>query len=275
MRYLDFHFHCSVDTPEAVAETVRTAKENNTVVALIGGLHYGGHDYVPNEQVLEICRKEPEWLVPLAKFDLWKTADADQVYRYKEAGFKAVKFIYPYYAYDHDLYMPVYEACEKCELPVLFHTGNFRPGEADVKYQLPTLKNMHPINLDRIARSFPKLHVVMAHLGTTLFRELAAGLVRMLPNLCFDLAGNGAWSGVSPQQLGELMKPFPASFRGNDDFRYFRQMVFGSDSYVHYPQLLPMAKAAYEEKLRLNNVPQDIQEGIMGKTVADWIGFDL
>ena len=62
MRYLDFHFHCSVDTPEAVAETVRTAKENNTVVALSGGLHYGGHDYVPNEQVLEICRKEPEWL---------------------------------------------------------------------------------------------------------------------------------------------------------------------------------------------------------------------
>ena len=275
MRNLDFHFHCSTDTPEAVTATAHTAKEQNTVICLSGGLHYGGHDYVPNEQVLEICKRNPEWFIPLAKFDLWDGIDADQIYRFKEAGFKAVKFIYPYYAYDHDLYMPVYEACETCGLPALFHTGNYRPNEADVKYRLPALKNMHPINLDRIARSFPKLHLVMAHLGTGLFRELGAGLVRMLPNLCCDLAGNGAWSGVSPETLGELFMPFPHSFRGDDNFKYFRQLVFGSDGYTHYPDILTSAKTAYLEKLRLNGVPQEIQDGIMGRTVAEWIGFDL
>ena len=99
--------------------------------------------------------------------------DVELIYRWKDAGFKAIKFIYPYYEYDHDLYLPVYEACQKCELPVLFHTGNYRPNEADIRWQRPTLKNMQPIKLDRICRCFPKLHVVMAHMGTTFFRELA------------------------------------------------------------------------------------------------------
>lgn len=275
MRSFDFHFHCNSGAAEDVAKVLELCKKLDTVVALSGGLRYGGHDFLPNEQVLELCKKNPDWFVPLAKFDLWDKVEVDLIYRWKEAGFKGIKFIYPYYEYDHDLYMPVYEACEKVGFPVLFHTGNYRPNPADILWKRPVLKNMHPITLDRIARSFQKLNIVMAHMGTALFRELGAGLTQMLPNLYADLAGCGNWMGVSPQQLDTMMQPVPHRFQGNEPCRNYRKLIFGSDGYMNNPEPLITGKTYYEQSLMLNAVPQEIRDGVMGKTAASWVGIEL
>ena len=149
---IDFHTHCTVDDADKIREFVRVYEEHDVIACLSGGLMYGEHDYVPNDEVIRICAKYPGRLYPLAKIDLWDHApDPSILYDYAEKGVKGFKFIYPYYEYDHDFYMPVYREAEKIGLPVLFHTGDFRPGKADVIHQRPFLRNMDPIALDRIA----------------------------------------------------------------------------------------------------------------------------
>lgn len=273
MKRLDFHIHCDAGDPKQIKELLHLCEINETIVCLSGGLRYGGHDYLPNEEVLKICGQAPEWMIPLAKFDLWDQVDPDQVRRYADAGFRGLKFIYPYYEYDHDLYMPVYEAATECGLPLLFHTGNFRPSPADAVWKRPVLKNMDPLNLDRIARSFPMLHLVMAHLGTSIWRTQAAEYVKMHPNLYADLAGSGSWESLTAEKLVEMFR-CPIRLM-NPDLSGFGKLIFGSDAYVQHPEIMPDAKQHYEALLRKIGVPQNTFDSVMGGTAAGWLGIKL
>lgn len=270
-KWLDFHAHFNLNDPELVKKYVANAEKNEAIVAFSGGLHYGGHDFLPNEEVIKLCNEYPDILIPLVKIDLWDTPpDPSEARKYADMGAKGFKFIYPYYEYDHESYMPLYEEIEKLGLPVLFHTGNYRPSEADIKFKRPILKNMHPINLDTIARSFQKLHIVMAHMGTSLFRELAAEMVKMLPNLYFDLAGCGAFYGVTYRDLARMLE-----YENGRDVtcNNFRKLVFGSDSYINYTNTQDNAIEAYTQIIKRNNLPEDIAKGIQGGTVASWLGI--
>ena len=272
--YLDFHAHCNSDDPAELRAFVENSEKNNIMTALSGGLHYGGHDYLPNEEVVKICKAYPNNLVPLAKIDLWDSApDVSLIRKYVDMGVKGFKFIYPYYTYDHEIYMPVYEEAEKLGLPVLFHTGVYRPNSEDIRCRRPILKNMSPLNLDTIARSFQKLHIVMAHLGTDMFRYQAAQLVLLHPNLYFDLAGCGAWLGVSPADLAALLKP--SVFTRDKSADGFKKMVFGSDSYIKIPIIQTEALAAYQNILLLNQITGEDKDNILGGTVASWMGLKL
>ncbi len=273
MKRLDFHVHFNTTDPELIERFVAECRRRSTIAAMSGGPRYGGKDYVPNEQVLAFCRHDSDCLVPLAKLDLWDKADPDQVHRYVEAGFKGFKCIYPYYPYDHDLYMPVYEAVEKSGLPLLFHTGNYRPCSADIVYRRPMLRNMEPLCLDRIARSFQQLHIVMAHLGTTIWRHEAADYIKIHKNLYADLAGSGSWKALSAADLGSLLKPWlPESAPPH---AHFAKLVYGSDAYIDHPHLIGEAQDCHDALLAGNEVPAEIRKAVMGKTVARWLGIQL
>ncbi len=274
MKYFDIHVHFNVGAPDKVDTFVQTCRENETVAAMSGGLRYGGHDYLPNEQVLVWCRKYPDCLVPMAKLDLWDKTDVDQVYRYAEAGFKGFKCIYPYFAYDDDAYMPVYEAVEKCGLPMLFHTGCFFQSAGDAVWRRPVLRNMDPVCLDRIARSFPNARIVMAHLGTSVWRHEAAELIKFHPNLFADLAGTGSWKAISPGELNALMLPLLAT-SPTDAHRNMAKLVLGSDAYIDYPHLVGDARRGYEQLLDANGAPPEIRRGVLGATAASWFGIEL
>ena len=273
MKRLDIHCHADSTKKEDLDKLAAAAREHETIVAISGGLRYGGHSYAPNEEVIAFCKDYPDCFVPLAKLDLWKTADPSEVYKYAEMGAKGFKCIYPYYEYDHDIYMPVYEAAEKCGLPILFHTGNYRPNEADVEYRLPTLKNMHPINLDRICRSFQKLHVVMAHLGTRFFQDEASQFITAMPNMYADLGGCGQYVRIQAADLARMLAP-PTQVV-DVEMKGFRKLVLGSDAYVTWPHLIGRAQHFYDELFSRIGVPKAIVDEIMGKTVASWMGIEL
>ena len=273
MKYLDMHVHCDSTDKAQLDILAKTARDSETVLALSGGLRYGGHDFAPNETVVEICKQYPDCFVPLAKLDLWETADPAEVYRYAEMGVKGFKCIYPYYEYDHDIYMPVYEAAQKCNLPILFHTGNYRPCDDDTIYRRPVLKNMQPINLDRICRAFPKLHVVMAHLGTRIFEQQASQFLGMLPNLYADLAGNAHFARLTG---ADMLAMLCNDIRLVDPNRNsLGKIVLGSDSYVTRPGIMAEAQGYYEHIFHRVGVPQDLFDAIMGKTAASWMGVSL
>ena len=267
---LDFHAHFNCNDPEQVRRFVRNCEKNNCRAAMSGGLHYGGHDMVPNDEVIDFCNEYRDVLIPMAKVELWdKPVDLDSFRRWVDRGIKGVKCIYPYYEYDHDYYMPLYEECEKLGLPILFHTGNYRPNEEDVRTRRPILKNMDPVNLDRPARSFPKLRIVIAHLGTGFWRIQAAEMIKMHPNVYSDLGGCGSWMGLSPERLAELLGP-PIHF-GDDPARFFKKLVFGSDCYVKYPGVQDRAKLHYEQILSKVSSSQELRDAVMGGTVSSWI----
>ena len=272
--YLDIHTHCNSGDPQEIRQFVENSEKNNIMTALSGGLRYGGHDYLPNEEVIKICREYPQNLIPLAKIDLWDTPpDTAELRRYVDLGVRGFKFIYPYYGYDHEMYLPVYEEMEKLGVPALFHTGAYRPNSADVKYRRPVLENMSPLRLDTIARSFPELKIIMAHLGTKIFREQGAELVKLHPNLYFDLAGCGNFLDVSPAQLAELLKP--SVFTRDKEGTYFRKMIFGSDSYITIPVIQTEALQAYQMHLLLNQISPEDKQAIMGGIAASWMNIQL
>ena len=270
---LDIHVHCESSDPAKLAILAETCRSNHTIACLSGGLRYGEHDFLPNDEVIEICKKFPDCFLPLAKLDLWETADPAEVYHYAEKGVKGFKCIYPWYEYDHDIYMPVYEAAERCGLPILFHTGNYRPNPADVIYRRPVLKNMHPINLDRIARSFQNLKIVMAHMGTRIFQDEASQYIKMLPNLYADLGGCGQWLRMQPADLAEMLKP--DTVECDVSMNNFRKLVLGSDAYVDYPGNITEGAAHYLRLLKRIGVPKAVISDIMGRTVASWMDVEL
>ena len=273
MTRLDMHVHCNSNNMNDLTFLAEQCRRMGTMICLSGGLRYGGHDYTPNEEVIEISKKFPDCFIPLAKLDLWETADPDEVYRYVEMGAKGFKCIYPYYEYDHDIYMPVYEAAEKCGTPILFHTGNYRPSEADIIYKRPMLRNMHPVSLDRIARSYQKLKLVMAHMGTMTFQPEAAMIARLHSNLYCDLAGNGSWGRFNSHDLYQMFKP--AVVEVDVTMKQFRKFVLGSDAYVKSPQVMEMGSQYYERLFRRIGVPADVLADIMGRTAASWFGIKL
>ena len=273
MKYFDFHVHCDSSKKEELDILAKTARESSTICGLIGGLRYGECDFETNETVLEICKKYPDCFVPIAKLDLWETADPAEVYHYAELGFKGFKCIYPWYEYDHDIYMPVYEAAEKCGLPLLFHTGNYRPNDSDRIYRRPMLKNMNPITLDRIARSFQDLKIVMAHMGTRIFQDEASQYIKMHKNLYADLGGCGQWKRIQPYELAELLSPEISVI--DHSMGNFRKLVLGSDAYVTWPHLINEGRKHYLAMFDRIGLPQDIIDDVMGKTVAGWMGISL
>ena len=269
---IDFHCHCDVSDPEKVRAFVKEYEKRDVVACIVGGTLYGGHDMVPNEEVIKICAQYPGRMYPLAKINLLDHApDPAELHHYAEKGVKGFKFIYPWFEYDHDLYMPVYEEAEKIGLPVLFHTGDYRPNQTDLVNRRPVLRNMDPLTLDRIARSFQKLKIVMAHLGTTVWRIQAAELLKIHANLYSDLAGCGSWMALSAEQLCDLLKP--RLFVREKDDRYFDKLVFGSDSYTSNTWPFTEGILNYEMKLKKAGVSEETRNKVMGDTVAEWTGL--
>ena len=258
---LDGHVHCDSDDKSKWKIFVDELKRLDTRAVLSFGSS--------NESVLECANTAPDYLIPYAYFHLWDSVNANDVSRFKDMGFKGLKCIEPYYEYDHDEYMPVYEEAEKLKMPVLFHTGTFRPEKEHIIHKRPLLKNMRPLTIDRIARSFQNLNIVMAHMGTTCFRHEAAELMKMHPNVYADLAGSGSWMSMQPAELRELLsksnREIDASFDG------FKKLILGSDAYITKPLVLEITQDWYNRTLERIGLPTEIIEQIMGGTLSSWL----
>ena len=85
-----------------------------------------------------------------------------------------------HYVYDR-IYSPVYELAERYDKPVAIHTG-------ETVFSAARLKYSHPLTLDEVAVSFPKVQFVMCHLGNPWIVDAAAVLGKN-HNVAADLSG--------------------------------------------------------------------------------------
>ncbi|MBV9008736.1 MAG: amidohydrolase [Verrucomicrobia bacterium] len=86
-----------------------------------------------------------------------------------------------YSASDRRLYQ-VYEYCEQHTIPVMFHTGVLEAGSTGL------LEYAHPLQVDRVATEFPRLTIVMAHMGNPWLMDCAAVLAKN-PQVYADMSG--------------------------------------------------------------------------------------
>ncbi len=268
---LDIHTHCDTTDPAEVEAFAGMCRKNETAACIYSVGPRCGHHYCTNEETLAVAKAHPDVLVPFAFVDLWDRVDTNEIDKFAKQGFRGLKFISPYHPYDHDLYMPAYQKAEEAGLPAVFHTGLWRACKADTLHQRPMLTNMRPLTLDRIARSFPNLKIVMAHMGTTLFRQEGAEMIRLHQNLYADLAGCGSWFTVRSHDLAELLSD--PSKEIDSTFSYFHKLLLGSDSYTSIRTPFEAAQDWYNHTLARIGVPKEIQHEIMGGTAAGWLGL--
>ncbi|MFQ5491666.1 MAG: amidohydrolase family protein [Phycisphaerae bacterium] len=117
---------------------------------------------VPNDQVAEYVQRHPDKLIGFAGIDPSnpKRAIEAMTYAKAELGMRglsiapAAQDVHP----TASTAMKVYEAAADLDLPVLFHSGPYLASQSKMEYAKPIL-------LDEVAREFPSLRMIIAHLG--------------------------------------------------------------------------------------------------------------
>jgi hypothetical protein len=191
---------------------------------------------VPNEFTADYVRRFPGRAKGFACVDpLDDNAPRDLEFAIKELGLHGLKISPVYGGYDPWCAEAwrIYETCDRLNIPLLWHQSAAYAAES-------TLEHANPILLDKIARTFPKLRMIVAHLGQPWMAETVV-LLRKHPQLMADLSARFH----RPWQLYQgLMLAL--------DYKVTDQLLFGSD----FP--LRTTEQAAQEFRALNTWPQGV-----------------
>lgn len=259
---IDFHHHLlnEADYVECLVEHCRALGIDRVCCSGLGlpSRNWLGDLSPDNDDVLAAMNRYPDTILGLGVVRLGRDGP-EVVDRLRAQGFVGLKITRPPRRYDDRAFWPVYARAEALGLPILFHTGFVLPTDRDAQDEVSS-EHMRPVCLDLVARRFPALRFVAAHLGMP-WHEEAAMLARYHPNAYVDLTGSPA---------GWRNRHAPAWFA---DQMYwdgaFGKVVFGTD--VHWRDM-EAALADHRRILALCNVPAVVQAGIFGGTVAGWLG---
>ena len=182
--------------------------------------------FADNAEVLQAARAHPDLLIGFAVFELGRD-DPALIDHYADQGFRGIKFIRPADNYDSKNFYPVYERMEERGLPALFHLGIVARTAND--RLMDVNNNRHrPIYLDTLARAFPGMTLIGAHLGNPWYEE-AAMSCRWNPNLYFDLTGS-TLTKKTATDLARVLWWTPGSrYRSPCGRHAWDKIVFGSD----------------------------------------------
>jgi len=213
--------------------------------------------------------KHPDRLIGFGDIKLDDPQALELIDRFHAAGFRGLgEMSSPLKNYDDRGYWPIYQRAEQYGMIVLFHTGIVNRPDPSVAADI-SVDRMRPTTLDGIARRFPKLTVIGAHLGNPDY-AWAAEIARWNPNLYFDLSGSSLikkqddytffksifwWSGVvSPHT--------PKSGTSA-----FEKLVFGSDVFNGEIEKFDREIERYHKMLDACGVPAEAQANIFAGTL--------
>jgi predicted TIM-barrel fold metal-dependent hydrolase len=168
-----------------------------------------------HEHISKIVERHPTRIIPFGSIDP-RRPGAPELFRrcIQEHGMKGLKW-HPdngYYPNSEESF-EMLEVASELEVPLLTHSGPLPGKRAEFS---------HPIHLDDVTYSFPKLKIIAAHMGDTWWREWLA-LVRYKRNIYGDLA---IWQFTA---TGNPSK-FKAILREIIDSVGSKQVLFGTDA---------------------------------------------
>lgn len=185
--------------------------------------------------------------------------DAGAVTRAHETGFRMLKVTIPKAPYDDPRFFPLWDRAQALHIPVLFHTG-FVTTAGDARGEGISSWYMHPMRLEPVAREFPELGIIVAHLGVH-WNHDAAELARMCPNVYVDLTGEPTgWRARLDREGADTYLWWPGAWK---------KVVFGTD--VVYGKIQTILQ---EDMARLDryNVPQATRERIFAGNLLRLLG---
>lgn len=134
--------------------------------------------------------------------------------------------LYPGYQYfypDEKRIYPLYEICQAYNVPVMYHSGALSNKSGKLKYSTP-------IHIDEVAVDFPKLNIIISHLGIPFIYETAE-IIRKNPNVYTDISGLTATrKDRSFDENFKGMNNILMSILQYDEFqKVYDKILFGSD----------------------------------------------
>jgi predicted TIM-barrel fold metal-dependent hydrolase len=189
------HFSAAANAPWTIGTGVGTWPKNSREdfrkalagcdVAIVFGISAPkGGLHVPNDEVAAFVAEDPGRRIGFLAIDPHQENALAEVERgVRELGLKGIK-LYPVLARfdpcDPSL-GPFYALAERMGLPILWHMGSTPVASG-------RLRLSHPLLLDDVAVEFPRLKMIIAHLGHPWQRETAI-VVRKNPNVYADISG--------------------------------------------------------------------------------------
>ena len=139
--------------------------------------------HIPNEFVARQVAESDGRAVGFACVDPQSDGAAAEFGRaVTELGLRGLKLSPVYQGFDPraEKAWLLYELADRLGVPVMFHVGGAAPPSA-------TLEHGSPLLLDPVARAFPRLKIIVAHLGQPQMSETVM-LLRKQPNVFADLS---------------------------------------------------------------------------------------
>ncbi len=206
--------------------------------------------------------------VPMVDMDNATPAEIDALFKRGAAG---IKFIYPSKSYGDDSYFPLYDAIVANHGLAVFHTGfvlvgRFEPGCWDPRKTVVDITDMRPAALDRVARAFPDLKILMAHFGNPWWEE-AWKMISSHKNIYADLSG-GTASRRSMDMWMEIFAP-----NGKLDTGAISKLCFGTDGQSFLPGHYgtPDVFQLYDRLYDILKIPAELQEKINVENILQLI----
>ncbi|MHA1803488.1 MAG: amidohydrolase family protein [Promethearchaeota archaeon] len=206
-----------------------------------------------NELVKEWCRVEPRVFIPFynppEKATPNETIEDILLADFHEIQFKGYKIMLSFREknLDDKIIYPALELAQEQDLVVLFHAGYPPPGTFK-----KVLSHANPIHLENIIHSFPKLKIVIAHMGFP-WTDLTLALAVQYPNVHVDISN---MTYMMPTHLKHLLLQ-AKELIGTD------KILFGSDGFV--PEMLELTVNSFNN---INVLSNEEKEKILGGNAA-------
>lgn len=222
------------DSEQVLAKTIEQMDKNNIRAGLLSG---------SNDMVQDWVRRHPGRFLPSFTPDLSLKDHKEAASRFErevaDGRWRAVGELglpYAGKALNDTTLFPYYEVCEKAGIPVLFHTGLDGPDPQRLVSPAFRIELGDPLLLQEVVIRFPKLKVVIMHMGWPFF-DHALYMLYAYPNVFVDVA-------VVDWILGKAV--FERMLREAVDTVGSDRILFGSDQMV-WPQMITPAVAAIRD----------------------------
>lgn len=140
--------------------------------------------YSSNEYVSLLCKKYPDRFIGFASVNPLDPAAPEKLeHAVKNLGLKGLKLHPPLQGFsaNDQRAFPTYEKAQALNVPIVFHVGSTPFG------CLCRLEHASPLLLDEVAVTFPRLRLLITHLGT-LWHNESFMVVEKNPNVYIDTA---------------------------------------------------------------------------------------
>jgi predicted TIM-barrel fold metal-dependent hydrolase len=220
-------------------------------------------------QVSRFMEQNPGVFAGMGQISLDAPDVLETIDRFHSAGFRGLGEITgPKFAYDDRRYWPIYERAEAYGMILLFHTGIVNRTSPDVASDVSS-DRMRVGTLELIARRFPKLAIIAAHLGNPDY-AWAAELGRWNPNLYFDLSGSTLIKKEQDYNFFRSLFWWTATtgpHSPKSGASAFEKIVFGSDVFDGEIEEFDRALTRYRRMLDTCGVPPEAQANIFSGTM--------